>query len=434
MYSTLFSLIASVLLVGLLSPQLQAQLPSTTGSSDSLELAALLESIQSANSALRVSELRRRAALAEIDAAGSLEDPQLSYRIAPSSIGDSIPSAVGDVLGVRQIIQVNQAIPWPGKRALRRDLARTRAYLAEYSREELEVALVDQGRQLWLQMWFIEAAQEVYDEQQALLESLEEVVEEQYAGGLGLQQQLLEVETEQIRLEHRTLVLAQERRRLRAQVNQLLDRAPGSPLASPSEMLPVPVMPTPARIIERVLESSFALKTLRTRAELEGVEQELVALDDYPDFQVSAGYNELWNDSSLRSTIGISVNIPVDFGKRSARKAAAGFAHASARADVRRKEIALQAEVEQLLSEYEELSHSITLYEEQLLPTAEQSYEASLANYQAGGGEFQTLIEVREELLILNLQLQQMRMERPGVSSRLNRLAGGSLWAEELNQ
>ena len=63
----------------------------------------------------------------------------------------------------------------------------------------------------------------------------------------------------------------------------------------------------------------------------------LLERDDYPDLQFNLGYNELWNPSALRLQVGVSLNIPLDFGKRSSRKAAANYEYNSVLSDIIRQ-------------------------------------------------------------------------------------------------
>lgn len=385
------------------------------------------------NAGLSAQDLRVHASRTLTESAGALNDPRISYSLAPSSIGTEIPSDLGNALRVRQVFQVSQEFPWPGKRQLRTELAEARAEIMEAGYNELLASLVQQARSLWSQLWYASQALQVNAEHSLLLNNLESVASIQYANGLGLQQDVLQIQTSLVELEHRDVVLTQEIRRLQARLNDLLNQPANSPLGLPGEELPVRQLPERREVLQWVLESDPSLLALEAKAKAAGKQRDLVEMEDYPDIQVMAGYNELWNEVALRTQIGISLNIPLDFGKRSSRKAAAGYEYASSRADITRLRSQLSADLEQQLSIVDELNHSISLYESELIPKAEQTLNAASANYQGGGGNFQTLIQAQRQLLNLQLHISEMKADRLMSISHIDKLSGGRVWPVEMD-
>jgi outer membrane protein TolC len=399
-----------------------------------LLLGDLTQAVIRQNAGLTSRELQIRASRALTESAGALDDPRVSYSVAPSSIGTDIPSDIGNALRVRQTFQVSQLFPWPGKRQLRTELAEARAEIEEANYEQLVVSLVQQARSLWSQLWFADQALSVNAEHTVLLNDLDTVASTQYANGLGLQQDVLQIQTSLVELQHRELILNQEIRRLQARINDLLNQPADTPLGLPRDQLPNRTLPDRNNLLEWVLESEPELMALQARSRLALRNKELVELEDFPDLQVNVGYNELWNDIEQRTLVGVSLNIPLDFGKRSARKAAAGFNYSSSRADIAHLRAKLAADLEQLLSTEEELAHSIELFESELIPKAQQTLNAASANFQGGGGNFQTLIQAQQQLLDLQLQISEMQADRLISISQIDKLSGGRLWPVETDQ
>lgn len=402
-------------------------------SMEELLLPDLVQGVIQQNAGLSAQELRVLASQALAESAGALNDPRVSYLLAPSSAGADIPSDFGNALRVRQVIQVSQEFPWPGKRQLRTELAQARAEIMEAGYNELLASLVQQARSLWLQLWYASQALQVNTEHTLLLGDLESVASTQYANGIGLQQDVLQIQTSLVELEHRDVVLNQEIRRLQAKLNDLLNQPANSPLGLPGQELPVRELPEPREVLHWVLESDPSLLALEAKAKAAGKQRDLVELDAYPDIQVMAGYNELWNEVALRTQIGISLNVPLDFGKRSSRKAAAGYEYASSRADITRLRSQLSANLEQQLSIVDELNHSIVLYESELIPKAEQTLNAASGHYQGGGGNFQTLIQAQRQLLSLQLHISEMRADRLMSISHIDKFSGGRVWPVEMD-
>ena len=398
---------------------------------DSLRLNWLSEEIVRNNEALSAMELRLNAKRALIESADALDDPRISYSIAPSSIGDDIPSDFGNALGVRSVIQVSQAFPWPGKLDLRSELSETDAAIAEYSYEELLLSLVNRGRSLWAELWYVEKALATNENHKALLSDLEAVVATQYASGIGLQQDLLQIQSDLVDRELQETMLLQERRRIKAAISLLLNNNTDAELASPASEISEPDLPEQTQLQTWISDSNPMLLRVQSQSHQALTEQRLIEKEDFPDWQLMLGYNEIMNDSSLRFQVGVSINIPLDFGNRSARKSAASFEYNSSLYDLAYLENELEAELEQQLAHHEELARSIELSESDFLPIAEQTFAAARANYEGGGGNFALLVEAQRRLLNIRLQLDRMRAEKLKVLSEIDGLSGGMLWPVE---
>ena len=416
-----------VLLLGKLNTGLAQQ----DTPANNLSLSWLTDEIVRNNEALSAMEFRLNAKRALIESADALDDPRISYSIAPSSIGDDIPSDFGNALRVRSVIQVSQAFPWPGKLDLRSELSETDAAIAEYSYEELLLSLVNRGRSLWAELWYVEKALATNENHKALLSDLEAVVATQYASGIGLQQDLLQIQSDLVDRELQEAMLVQERRRIKTAIDLLLNNNTDTEIASPVSEISEPDLPEQTQLQTWSNDSNPMLLRVQSQSQQALTEQRLIEKEDYPDWQLMMGYNEIMNDSSLRFQVGVSINIPLDFGNRSARKSAASFEYNSSLYDLAYLENELEAELDQQLAHHEELTRSIELSESDFLPIAEQTFAAARANYEGGGGNFALLVEAQRRLLNIRLQLDRMRAEKLKVLSEIDGLSGGMLWPVE---
>ena len=143
-------------------------------------IAAVLSSNASLQSRRDLTSAREELVTSE----GALEDPRISYAIAPNSIGDSIPSKFGDALRVRQNIQLSQNIPWPGKRALRSERMAASAEVAQQFFEETRLELITNTRLLWAHWWYANIALTTNLEYQRLVSEMTQVVETRYGNGI----------------------------------------------------------------------------------------------------------------------------------------------------------------------------------------------------------------------------------------------------------
>lgn len=393
------------------------------------DIESLIDNILINNAGLESQQLRVAASEELITSAGALDDPRISYAIAPNSIGDSIPSKFGDAMRVRQNIQLSQTFPWPGKRSLRSEKMEANTEAAQQTYEVTRLYLITEARLLWAQWWYVNEALVTNLEHQRLATELTQVAETRYGNGIGLQQDVLKVETHAIQLRHQHLVFEQEQRRLRAHINHLLNRQASAAIPAPSEALPIPELPPQTVLEDWLMGRHPELKALQAESNVAMLNQRLTEKDDYPDMQFNVGYNELWNASALRLQVGVSLNIPLDFGKRSARKNSAQFEYHSVQMALQNKRSELLSSLEAALSEFDESAHGIVLIETELLPSAEQTVNATQANYESGGGNFFELIDAQQQLLDMQLLLSNSIAEQYMALAELNQLTGGQLWA-----
>lgn len=395
---------------------------------------SLIDAVLASNTGLISEHLLVSARKELIASAGALDDPRINYAVAPSSIGDRIPSNFGDAVGVRQNIQLSQTLPWPGKRTLRTELMTARAAVAQQTYLERRINLISQTRLLWAQWWYANSAVTANLEHQRLATELTLVAQTRYGNGIGLQQDILAVQTHDIQLRHQHLVLEQEQRRLLAQINHLLNRPANTALEAPVGALTMPSLPPQTNLERWLLDSHPALGELQAETDVAKLNQRLMEKDDFPDLQFNVGYNELWNDSALRLQVGVSFNIPLDFGKRTARKNAAQLEYHSVQMDTQYKRSELLSTLESELSNFDQAVHGITLIEAELLPSAEQTVSATMANYESGGGNFFDLIDAQEQLLDMQLLLSKSFAEQFMALAEIDRLTGNRFWLQGENQ
>tara|TARA_R110002072_G_scaffold142853_1_gene288455 strand:+ start:14022 stop:15347 length:1326 start_codon:yes stop_codon:yes gene_type:complete len=408
-------------------------LPASAQQTEGFTPEGLIREILQLNPGLAAQRLETLAREEQIVSAGALDDPRVNYAIAPASIGDNIPSALGDTLGVRQVIQLSQNFPWAGKRQLRTEVAQAQSTAAHLMTQDLQLQLIAAGRRHWASWWDVHQALTINREQQQLLTELEKVIETQYASGSGLQQDLLQVQTARIQADHRDIVLEQQARRIRARINALRNRPAAAELAATEEQPQPPTLPADTVLHSWLEEANPALRGARAEADAARADRDLTYKNDFPDVQVNVGYNELWNASDLRLQVGVSVNIPLDFGKRSARKAASDYQLNSARTDIQYLHNQLLAELEQALSRAEEAQHAIELCREQLIPIAQQSLTASQSDYQEGIADFSNVIQAEQALLEARLLLSRSMADQYQAHAEIDRLVGGRLWPFEFS-
>jgi len=394
--------------------------------SDRLSPEDVISAVLSRNPSLASIEEAAIAASARVEPAGALEDPSLSYALAPGTISNSAFTT-----GHR--IDLGQSLPWPGKRAAREEAARQRARAARESRALQRLQLVAAAKAAFAEWSFVHDALRLNRENTRLVEDLRASAEARFASGRGLQQDVLRAEVEIALLQDRHLDLQQEREAVQARLNALMNEAPGSALPRPVPLPAEPVLPALPALIERASAHHPELRILEHRVAETSADIRLAEKEFYPDFRASAGYNSLWAPQDKRWTFGFSVNIPLDRSRREAEVNAA-------RADRRRAEWrladrrnALLSELVRLHAEATRAAKAVDLFAERLLPLSAQTLEVSLSEYESGAGDFLDVIAAERNRLEIETSALRAAADRYRARAELEFWVGGALEAPSPN-
>ncbi len=360
------------------------------------------------------------AAAFSVKPAGSLDDPVFNYAFAPRTFGR-------EGQGLNQKIELSQSIPWPGTLAAREQAARSLATVANEGVDALRLHVAALARGAYAEWYFTHQALEIHESTHELLSELHSVAETRYAAGRALQQDVLQVELEQLRLYRHGLLLTQQKETARAQINTLLNRPPVAQVPEPD---PVLIHKNVAPL------ESLQIYALQAHPELRGLDARIASHEAQvtvaekallPDLRFTAGYNSLWDEADKRPVIGISINVPFNRSKRKAEVS-------RAKAEVRRTQSRLANQRAQLLGELAraharviESLESVQLYEKSLLPLADEFLDAALADYQSGAGDFLSVIAAEQHRLTAAEGLERNRADYIRRSAELERWAGTTL-------
>lgn len=383
----------------------------------------LIEEALAANFGLAASRAATAASLSDADVADALDDPRLSLGVAPNTIGSRLDG--------RGLIQVSQTLPWPGKRKMRAAVAASQADASAEAEAMIVRELTARAKSLWADWWYLHEALARNAVERRLVAELLPVAEAQYAAGLGLQQDLLRVETRALLLEHQDVGLQQRRAELRSRINALRGRPGRDDVMPPATLPPAPVVAPADKLAEALRATHPALQ--RALAELEGsrARLELAERDYWPDFRVYTGYVGTLDPAEKRWQIGAEINLP--FGGDKRRNAVTSASLRLARAEAQRNDLEVQllAELETLLARLTEADRVAALYRDRILPVSQQVLEAARADFESGRGEFSNVIDAETQLLEAGLTLDRARADRLAIAAGIEALTGTNTSIEE---
>ncbi len=341
---------------------------------------------------------RWEAAKQKILQARSLEDPQVSITqwAIPSNfnLGDADETWYG----------LEQSFPFPGKRSLRGQVA-TKA--AEATEQEYQVKVrevVAAAKSTYYRLFLVHKMISLHLEHQALLEEFIGIANQKYAVGQASQQDLLKAQVELSKLHNSLLVLEQEKVSANAEMNMLLNRPPEIALGRVEELAYLPFSFTLEDLTQQALMKQPALNAAHLMIEKSEQARALAKKNYLPDFTVEVSYWDVHTGPNKWEAVG-KINLPWIFkGKYDARVHQAAAEEIQARADHTAILNQTLFQLQDLFTKVKTAEQLIGVYQNGVLPQAEQSLEAARISYQAGRVDFLNLIDSERTLLDLRLE------------------------------
>jgi cobalt-zinc-cadmium efflux system outer membrane protein len=321
----------------------------------------------------------------------SLPDPMLS--LGYTSVGSPRPFAgIGVEPTANAGLMVSQEFPFPGKRKLRGDVARKEAGADFELYQATQLNVVSRLKQAYYRLYYAYAARDVLERNKELLRKLLRITEARYSVGRAAQQDIFKAQTELSILETRLVNLAREREAREAELNSLLNRPPGSPLARPAEVQPKDTIIALEELYAAARENSPMLRRDQKMIERTELALNLARKDYYPDYVLSGGY---FNQAGMADMwqFRVDFKLPAYFWRK--QRAAVTERAQSLSQSRRTYESTNQALHFRIKDDYLMATTSnrlMKLYGQTVIPQASLALESSLATYETGTVDFLSVL------------------------------------------
>ena len=363
--------------------------------------------------------------------AGSLPDPMLTY----GYFFDNVETRVG---AQNQRVGLSQKIPFPGKLSLAAKRARQEALQSFWQYQTLARELIMRAKITYYDLYRVEETRRILREQLDLYRQTFESARSKYEAGMVPQQDVLKAQLSSAEIEKRLLELVQLRETAQARLNALRN----APLQTP-----IATSPDPDVTLPLTLDRATAL-AVQYRQELQEanvvIERSETALalarkDRLPDFTVGVDYTQVNPnifssppDNGHDAVVGsISVNVPIWFGKLNAEEREARKNLAASREAQQNLTNNVEADVRDAWFQAATARDQVELYRQNLLPQAEQTYEASRAGYETARTSLIDFLDTGRSLLNFRLGLITSETDLAKALAMLERSIGLDLRAAQ---
>ncbi len=309
-----------------------------------------------------------------------------------------------------------QKIPWPGKLVNQKRIAGLKAQNKNIAFSAWKNTVVHLVKSAYFEFTYWRLAEDIVNDNIALMEALFEVARTKYANGLGLAQDVLSAQTSLSKMEDRKLNVIKMKKAALANLNWLTNESNYSLSDIPAVL---PLIDESSAQIELLIESASKdnplLELSRNEVELANGKKSLAKNSYWPDFTLAVEYR-LREEAPMDAVNGedfisarVGLSLPVWFWKKQNNlNKAAEKESRTARFRQESIERKIEYEITNAFLELERKRQGFHLYDEVIIPQAEAALESANIAYQVGKVDFLNLLTA--QMRLFELQIEKLGM------------------------
>ncbi|MBZ5492737.1 MAG: TolC family protein [Acidobacteriia bacterium] len=385
-------------------------------------LATLVEEAQHNNPEIQAATHGAQAAGHAAKQAGALPDTQIMLQHL--SVGSPRPFAGYTNSDFAYIgLGASQELPWPGKRALRMQVAGAQADAMRTQSGAVSRMVVEQVKMTYFKLAYLQATLEILLRDDKLLGEMEQIAESRYRVGQGNQQEVLKAQLQHTRILQEINLHHREQGQLQAQIKQLLARAQDSPDIVTEPLRERSLPESASELLQQARQNNPEINARERLVQRADLQTELARKEFRPDFGLQYLYQN--TDRKFRDyyMLTFTVTLP-NRGRRRAELAEAAENRQSANAELNAEIQRRQAEVQDQYVMAKTSAEQLRIFREGLMPQAEATFRAAMAAYQANRQDFETLLSSFRDALDFEEQYQKELSEHESALARLESLTG----------
>lgn len=391
---------------------------------DALNLDELIAEALKSNPSLQAARFQTEAARTQIRQARAWEAPQVGLEFFETPI-QSFPNPIKDGMETDYFIQ--QMIPFPGKISNMAKAAMSNAGMSAENYNALERKIIRDLKSAYYELYLVQRKIAINSENQLLLRQFVDIAMKQYEVGIGKQVDIFRAQTELSKLITEGINLDQEGKVAEAMINTIVNRPANSPLGVVPDVIDTTATWTFDQVMPLALDSRPELKAMDYNIDMNRAELALAKREYVPDLMVRFMYKDMANTGDDFWALMGGVNVPLAFWSKGKFQGKVQENHLNvnrAEAEYIEMKNMIQFEVQQALVKVESNKNVVTLYENTVIPQAEQTMQSTLAAYQTGKTEFLMLVDAYRMLLMAKLDYQMAVMNYMTSQAQLEQAVG----------
>ncbi len=355
------------------------------------------------------------AARAAAVAAGRLPDPKLAVGIENLPVtGPEQWSLTRDFMTMRKV-GVMQDIPNSKKRAAQSAAAEAAIGKADAERQVGLLAVRRDTAIAWLERYYLERREALFDELERENRLLATAVEVQLAAGRGMPADIIEPKQEAADIADRRDELAAQIARSKGALQRWVGDAAGEPLVGEPPLLSLDTAHLRERVHEHPDLAVFIPMTQMAQAEVHAAEA-----SKRPDWGVEIAYGRRGSAYSDMVSLQFTLDLPL-FAKNRQDPQIRSKREELTRVESERDAM-LRDHTEELegdVAEYDAMTRQLTRLRETRLVLAQQKADYAFASYRGGKADLASVLATRRELIDVRLRQIELESKRAVAAAKL---------------
>jgi outer membrane protein TolC len=364
---------------------------------------------------IKMLKAKRDAAFNRIEQNSNLPDPTLTLgfvNLPVNSFSFTQEQMTGKIIGLSQMF------PFPGKLSAISDAASVDTAIISQEIKDAENEIRKNVSTKYFALSYIRRALLYSEESKKLLEEISNVVGTKYSVATASQQNLIKIQLEITSITEKIEELKSKESSLVAELNALLL------LDTKSE-----IFTEHYQIIDYIHISVNELDSLSRlyRPYLKGIKlseqkallnRNVAEKDFYPNFNIGLQYSFRDKIAATQTSLNdffsvvAGISIPLNYGGKVSSKVEEAVSMQEYFSDQYNLAVqSLNGEFGPAVSNLESLEERIKLFEEGLLPQAQQNFNAALASYQVNEVDFINVVDAQDQLFKIETNLYKLKTD-----------------------
>jgi cobalt-zinc-cadmium efflux system outer membrane protein len=388
-----------------------------------LKLADLVDEALKNNPSIRAFGSGIEGTRQRIPQAKSLPDPMLMFGYQNEGFDRY---SYGEEQGSQWMFGATQQFLFPGKRALKGEMAKLDAESQEAMFELLKLKTVSRVKELYLDLFLVYKNIDLLKGRQDLFIRIEDLTLARYSAGKAMQQEVLMAQTEKYMILEKEVMFQQKIESLEAMLKATIGREESAALGRPGHPSYQPFIYNTEEAVQMALSHSPEIKSRNKMIEAADTKIKMAQKEFFPDFSINAIYYNRERDFKDMWSLTSTINIPLFFTSK--QKPALGEARAGltqAKQELEATKLMIAAAIRDNISMIKSADKLMDLYKNGLIPKNTQDVELALSGYATGRTEAIVVLSRLKTLLEYETQYWTQFTEREKAVARLHAITAG---------
>jgi outer membrane protein TolC len=388
-----------------------------------LKLSDLVDEALKNNPDILASRAKIEASKHRIPQSKSLPDPLLSFGYQNEGFRRY---TYGEEPNSQWMFSASQQFLFPGKRALKGEMAARDAESIEAMHELLKLRTTARVKELYYDLFLAYKNIDLLKDKRDLFVRIEDLALARYASGRAMQQEVLMAQTEKYMLLEKEEMFKQKIQSQEAMLRATIGRQKRLSMGRPIEPVFQPFIITVDEALQMAEKNSPEIKARTKMIEAADTKVLMARKEYYPDFNIAATYfNRSGDFVDMWSAIA-TINIPLYFKtKQEPALMEAKASLAQAKQELEAVKLMIAAAIQDNFSMLKSSEKLMDLYKNGLIPKNSQDVDSALTGYATGRTEAIVVISRLKTLLDYEILYWGQFVEREKAIARLHAIAEG---------